>query len=216
MWISVQRIHLCVRKESRARLAAVSHRGEFEHVSRLAGHVEISPAPRNARGTVLEEDVMANILVERVIAAHCPILERLSFPLVTLDDVSVHVRRVDILRNERHVLEELRRHGSYTRYESAAINSAGLGEEDAARIEEQGARQVGGGRLGRSVHEWKAFLRVGHRLNLAFFSVAVVKLALRSTDDWGIGIQSERRREFLRPHGTLLAARARIRMVTPR
>jgi len=211
----MQRIHLFVRKESRARLAAVSHRREFENVRGLASHVEISPAPSHARGSVLEEDIMANILVKRVVLTYSPVLERLTFPLVALDSVSVHVRRIHILPNERHGLEELRRHGSYSSFESAAINSAWLGEEDATRIEEQCARQVGGGGLGGSVHEWKAFLWIGHRLNLALFSVAVVKLALSSTDDWGIGIQSEWRREFLRPHGTLRAASARIRMVTP-
>ena len=46
--------------------------------------------------------------------------------------------------------------------------------------------------LGGSVHEWKAFLQVGHRLDLAFFSVAVVKLTLRSCVDREIGIQSEK------------------------
>ena len=157
---------------------------------------------------------MANILVQRVVFTYCPVLERLTFPLVALDSVSVHVRRIHILPNERHGLEELRRHGSYSSFESAAINSARLGEEDATRIEPQCARQVGES-LGGKVHEWKAFFRVGHRLNLAFFSVAVVKLALRSSDDREIGIQSEGRREFLGPDWTLRAARAGIRMVTP-
>ena len=69
--------------------------------------------------------------------------------------------------------------------------------------------------LGGSVHEWKAFLRVGHRLDLAFFSVAVVKLTLRSSDDREIGIQSEKRKEFLGPDWTLRASRVGIRMVTP-
>ena len=145
-----------------------------EHVRRWCGHVEISPSRSHSSRAMLEKSVMTNILVQRTALAHCPIIERLSFPLVALGGVASHVGRVHIPLYQRRGLEELERYGTYSSFERATIHRTRLREEDTTWIEQQCGKEVGGGLRG-NVHERETFHLASHRLHRAILCVAVVK-----------------------------------------
>lgn len=179
MRVSQQGLRLFRSQELRAALFTFSSWKLKETVS-LWRNFEISPAPSHTGWPILENNVVAKVLVNSVIVSDCPVLEATwPIPSVTLHRVAVHVWRLfGPFVGVR--LQEFRRDGADAIHELATIDPPRLRQVDPRRLEEQLARQVTEGRS--RIHEREALLVVVDRLNLDIGCVFVIEVALGTVD----------------------------------